>query len=194
MHLLPTEKWMVSKYISIHQYLGELPVKKRDGTVSSRGWKANREQFGFWRPWLGTETEETALKVAVCTGKALHPTMITFPISSFKLCSRRKSFLHAKAMFFIISLLFWDSAPWLILTPSLSLYLQCRISQCQHSGKNNNFTTLLLSCSNLSKASHSSSSTIWSLSYGLQVCLTKPSNLISHHPPTAHHIPAKLIL
>lgn len=79
MHLLPTEKWMVSKYISIHQYLGELSVKKRDGTVSSRGWKANREQFAFWRLWLGTETEETALKVAVCTDKALHPTTDHLP-------------------------------------------------------------------------------------------------------------------
>ena len=29
------------------------------------------------------QTEETALKVAVGTGKVLHPTMITFPTSSF---------------------------------------------------------------------------------------------------------------
>lgn len=62
-----------------------------------------------------------------------------------------------------------------MLTPRLSLYLQCRISQCRHSGKNSNFTTLLLSCSHLSKASRSALRTIWSLSYGLQVCLTKPS-------------------
>lgn len=98
---------MASEYISVHQYLGELPVEKGDGG-SQQQWVGTQQRtlFAFWRLWPGTETEETALKVAVCTNKALDPTADYLHHLLFQTCSRRKSLLLDKAMFSIISLLF----------------------------------------------------------------------------------------